>query len=99
MWEQFMLIPISELGQLELTCPKCKAIAIFKLREQRTLPENCPACLASWNGFSNKNLMTAYQGLALFFEMFGTKGMQMNPKFRVFSEETKKGIDNEAGRI
>lgn len=87
MWEQFMLIPISELGQLELTCPKCQAIVICKLREQRSLPEDCPMCRASWNGFSNKNLMTAYQGLAMFFEMFGAKDMKMEPKFRVFSQE------------
>jgi len=87
MWEQFMLVPVSELQELELTCPKCKGVTIFNLKEHSRLPDRCPLCTASWNGFSNKNVMTAYESLTLFFAIFGDEDMQMKPKFRVFAQK------------
>lgn len=89
MWENFMLVPVSDLGRLELACPyeDCSATLVLNLEKDRTLPENCPICHQHWNGFSNKSVVNAYAGLIAFFEIFGAKGMKMQPKFRVSGQQ------------
>ena len=86
MWEEFILVPVAELGSLELTCRKCKAVVLFDVRIHKSLPDSCPMCHDDWNGFTS-SLPEAYRGRVHFLEMFGKKDMPMAPKFRVPAQE------------
>ena len=85
--ESFVLIPASDLRMIELTCPFCKkAKVVIDVQDAETnaLPEACPGCKKTWNGFTNSNSLTAIQGLKKFFSTL--VGTDMNPQFRIKEE-------------
>ena len=51
MAENVQLVPLAELQQLEVQCPKCSFIGIFTLEARgqgQEVPAACPSCTAEW---------------------------------------------------
>jgi len=89
--EPHLMIPVSDLSCLEITCPRqdCEAIVSFEVgpAKSRGTPERCPICGEPWTSRANMAFQNALQGYMSFFAFFGDRDNKMKPHFRTKEQE------------
>lgn len=88
MGEMYLMIPVSDLGCLELTCPKCETTVVaFDVKSDYGVPEICPTCRERWSSPVSTIFNDALIAYQAFFRFFGKKDMPMKPHFRTKEHE------------
>jgi|SRR5690348_8919406 hypothetical protein len=79
--KNLVLVDVSDIRWLELTCPKCKTSMTFDMSGESFFPEKCPCCPETWDGFKDKRFEIAFGSLKKFYAAFSDS--RFGARFRV----------------